>query len=106
MSTVNSISVPWPPLALDEAGWRNRLEDLATRAESLVGRPCTLQQSARLAMEMVALTWQAIGPETIAATCRASLLVGYPGVMASAPAALPAAAGGHRRGLRCAVLLG
>jgi hypothetical protein len=37
MSEPSMISVSWPPLALGEAGWRYRLEDLATRAESLVG---------------------------------------------------------------------
>jgi hypothetical protein len=77
----NSITVPWPPLALGEAGWRRRLEDLAGRAESLVGRYCTLQQTTKLALELVGLTWQAIGPETIAATCRASLLLGQPVIM-------------------------
>ena len=35
----NSITVPWPPLALGEDGWRRRLEDLAARAELLVSRP-------------------------------------------------------------------
>jgi hypothetical protein len=61
------------------------MADLAARAESLVGRYCTLQQSAELGLELVGLVWQAIGsPETVAATCRASLLVGYPGVVVGA----------------------
>jgi len=39
VSTNNTmISAPWPPLALGEAGWRYRLEDLAARAESLIGQ--------------------------------------------------------------------
>ena len=38
MSEPSMISVSWPPLALGEAGWRRRLEDLAARAESLIGQ--------------------------------------------------------------------
>ena len=37
------IEVIWPPLALGEAGWVRRLEDLATDAERLVGRTVGLQ---------------------------------------------------------------
>jgi len=39
-----------------------------------------------MAVEMIGLLWAAIGPETLAASCRASLAVGYPGLlMAAAP---------------------
>ena len=60
---------------------------LAERAQSLVGRKCTLQDSASLAVELCGLLWQVLGsPETVAASCLASLSVSYPGLlMASAP---------------------
>jgi hypothetical protein len=80
------LAVPWPPLQLGEAGWRRRLEAIADQAEALVGRPCALQQTAEMALELVGLIWPALGPETIAATARASLLLGQPVLMASAPA--------------------
>ncbi len=82
-----AITVAWPAAPLGEAGWRSRLDDLATKAESLVGRDCGPQQAAELALELVGILWPVIGaPETIAATCRASLLVGPPGIVAASPA--------------------
>jgi len=38
MSETTTINVLWRPLALGEAGWRRRLEDLAARDVSLVGQ--------------------------------------------------------------------
>jgi hypothetical protein len=67
--------------------WRTRLEDLATAAEAMVGRPSKLQDQARLAMMFAGLMWPALSPEVIAGSCRASLLLGPPGViLSSAPA--------------------
>ena len=87
MSTDNSITVPWPPLALGEAGWRYRLESIANQAEALIGRKVvSMQATAELALELFGLIWPAYGPETIAASARASLLLNTPVVMASAPA--------------------
>jgi hypothetical protein len=41
-----------------------------------------------MAMELVGLLWPVLGaPETVAATCRASLLVGAPGIVAASSAA-------------------
>jgi hypothetical protein len=80
MSSGTRISVDWPPAPLSESGWRRRIEELAVRAESLVGRPCSLQQTAELCMELVGLVWPALGEaSTVAATCRASLVMGRPG---------------------------
>jgi excisionase family DNA binding protein len=85
-SLTTTISVLWPAVQLSETGWRQRVEDLATRAELLIGRKCTLQQTAELGLELVGLIWPAIGPETVAASCRASLVMGAPGVLlASSP---------------------
>lgn len=79
-----TIAISWPAAPLSEAGWRTRLEDLATKAESLVGRPCSLQQTAELALELVGLLWPALGEaSTVAATCRASLVMGAPGCIVS-----------------------
>lgn len=81
-----TISVAWPAAPLSEPRWREQLTDLATKAESLVGQPCSLQDTATLALELVGLLWPVIGaPETIAATCRASMLVGPPGIVAASP---------------------
>ena len=80
------INVAWPPITLAEAGWRRRLEAISEQAEARVGRPCGLQQSAELALELVGLIWPALGPETVAATARASLLLGQPVLMATSPA--------------------
>ena len=84
----NTITVAWPPMPLGEPGWRTRLESLAEQAEALIGRKCSLSKTAGMALELVGLLWPVIGaPETVAATCRASLLLGAPGVlMATAPA--------------------
>ena len=54
------IEVPWPPLALNEQGWRHRLDDLATEAEQLVGKPVTLQRTAELGLQLVGLIWPAL----------------------------------------------
>ena len=84
----DSITVPWPPMPIGEPGWRTRLESLAEQAEALIGRNCRLTDTAGLALELVGLLWPVLGAaETVAATCRASLLLGAPGVlMATAPA--------------------
>ena len=88
MSNPGSISVAWPPTGLGEPGWRTRLECLATRSEALIGKHCRLSDTAGLALELVGLLWPVLGaPETVAATCRASLLVGAPGVVAASSAA-------------------
>ena len=82
-----TISVPWPPLQLGEAGWRYRLESIANQAEALIGRKVVgMQQTAELGLELFGLIWPAYGPETVAATARASLMLNTPVVMASAPA--------------------
>lgn len=81
-----TISVIWPPLALNDAGWLQRLDELATQAEELVGKPVTLQQTAELGLQLIGLVWPALSPETIAASCRASALLGVPVVMSTAPA--------------------
>ncbi len=88
MKTHDSLTVAWPPMPLGEPGWRTRLECLATRAEGLIGKHCRLSDTAGIALELVGLLWPVLGaPETVAATCRASLLLGAPGVlMATAPA--------------------
>ena len=72
------IEVAWPPLALGEKGWLQRLDDLAAEAEQLVGKPVTLQRTAELGLQLVGLIWPALSPETIAASCRASALLGVP----------------------------
>ena len=80
-----TISVLWPAVQLSETGWRQRVEDLAQRSEALIGRrQITLQQTAELGLEMIGLIWPAIGPETVAASCRASLAVGPPGLLMAA----------------------
>ena len=80
------IEVPWPPLALNDTGWIERLNDLAAEAEQLVGKPVTLQRTAELGMQMAGLLWPGFSPETVAASCRASALLGVPVVMSAAPA--------------------
>lgn len=49
----------------------------------MIGRAVNQRDLAQLALHWVGLAWPAIGPETIAASCRASLLVGAPGVVVS-----------------------
>jgi hypothetical protein len=47
-----------------------------------------MADTAGLALELVGLLWPVLGaPETVAATCRASLLVGAPGIVAASSAA-------------------
>jgi hypothetical protein len=84
----NTITVEWPALPIGEPGWRTRLESLAERSEALIGKDCSLHKTAGLALELLGLMWPVLGAaETVAATCRASLLLGAPGVlMATAPA--------------------
>ena len=50
----------------------------------MIGRKCTLQQTAELALELIGLLWPAVGPETVAASCAASLAVGPPGLLMAA----------------------
>jgi len=73
----------WPNGPISEAEWRQRMADLATEAEGLIGRRPTLQQACRLAMQWAGLAWAAMSPEVIAMSCRASLLpgMGPPGVV-------------------------
>ena len=80
------IEVAWPPLALNDTGWIERLNDLAAEAEQLVGRTVGLQRTAELGLQMVGLLWPGFSPETVAASCRASALLGVPILMSTAPA--------------------
>jgi hypothetical protein len=77
-----SITVSWPTSPLSDSEWAERLEDLAKQAEAMVGRRQTLQAQAELALAWFGVAWPVLSPETIAASCRASLLVGAPGVLA------------------------
>ena len=86
MAEPKVIEVLWPPAGLSEQGWRRRLEDLAADAELLVGRTVGLQQSAELALQCFGLLWPAMSVETIAASCRASALLGLPVLLSTAPA--------------------
>jgi hypothetical protein len=80
----DTISVSWPGAPLSESGWRRRIEELAVKAESLIGHRCSLQDTADLALRLTGLMWPVLGaPETVAATCRASLMLGAPGCIAS-----------------------
>jgi hypothetical protein len=80
------LTVSWPTAGLSEQQWRDRLTDLAERAEALMDMPCRLQDQATLAVHWLGLCWSGISPETIAGSCRASLLLGTPVVLSSAPA--------------------
>jgi hypothetical protein len=81
------ITLDWPATPLTEQQWRNGMEALAEAAEKMIGRTVNQRDLAQLALHWVGLAWPAIGPETIAASCRASLLVGAPGVIvATTPA--------------------
>jgi len=83
----NTISVPWPVSPMGELQWRRAVESLAEAAEAQVGRKSTLQEQARLAMWFAGLMWPTLSAEVVAGSCRASLLLGAPGVvMSSAPA--------------------
>lgn len=81
-----SISVSWPTAPLTEQQWRNHVEALALEAEGMVGKACGLQAQARLAVWWLGLCWPGMSPETIAASARASLLLGHNVVMATDPA--------------------
>jgi hypothetical protein len=84
---MTEISVPWPTAALTPEQWRRRVTDLAEMAESMIGkRKVPLQQQADLALWWAGLCWSGFGAETIAASCRASLLLGENVVMAADPA--------------------
>jgi hypothetical protein len=78
---MSSIEVSWPGSPLSESGWRTRVEALAVEAEAMVGRPCSPQAQARLAVWFVGLLWPTLSPEVVAGSCRASLLLGAPGVL-------------------------
>ena len=83
---MTTLEVPWPGAALSPKQWTDRLSDLASRAEALVGRPCSLQDQARLACEAFGLLWPAMGPELVAGSARATLLLQVPVVLNAAPA--------------------
>jgi hypothetical protein len=81
------ISMPWPRQPLTEQQWRAAVEALAEAAEAQVGRRPSLQDQAQLAMWFCGLLWPALSAELVAGSCRASLLLGVPGVvLSSAPA--------------------
>jgi hypothetical protein len=84
---MSEITVDWPSgAAMTPDQWKRRLEDLATQAERMVGKQCSLQDQAQLALTWLGLCWHGFSAETIAASCRASLLLGQSVVMAAAPA--------------------
>ena len=83
---ISEITIPWPSSPLSPKQWTDRLEALAEQAEALVHRPSTLQDQARLAVQWLGLCWSGMSPETIAASTRASLLLGTNVVMAADPA--------------------
>ena len=63
------------------------MEALAEAAEAQVGRRPSLQNQAQLAMWFCGLMWPTLSAELVAGSCRASLLLGAPGVvLSSAPA--------------------
>ena len=81
------ITLDWPQAPLSEVQWRARMENLAERAERLIGRSdITLQARARLACEWLGLAWSGFSPATIAASARGSLMLGENLVFAAAPA--------------------
>lgn len=84
----STITVYWPSGGtLSPEEWGQRLECLATRAECLVGRrDAPVQQRAAMAMEFMGLCWPSLSPEVVAGSCRASLLLNEPVVVAAAPA--------------------
>lgn len=83
---MSTIEVSWPSSPLSPKQWTERLESLAEQAEAMVGKPCSLQSQARLAVEWLGCCWSGMSPETIAASARASLLLGTNVVMATDPA--------------------
>jgi hypothetical protein len=72
----------WPPGRVEPDEWRELLETLAVDAEKMIGRPTSLETCAALAMRWASLAWCSFSPETIAASCRASLLLNEPVVAA------------------------
>ena len=78
-----TISVLWPSSALTPEQWRRRVTDLAELAEQMIGKKVTLQRQAQLALWWCGLCWSGFGAETIAASCRASLLLNQNVVMAA-----------------------
>jgi hypothetical protein len=84
---MTQITLDWPSSPLSEKQWRDRMEATAEAAEKMIGRTVSQLQLAQLVMHWIGVAWPAISAETIAASCRASLLVGAPGVVvATAPA--------------------
>jgi len=77
----NSITIPWPSAGLTEGQWRTRMESVAVEAERLIGRPGHQRELAQLVIHWIGLAWPAVSAETVAASARASLLVGAPGVV-------------------------
>jgi hypothetical protein len=82
--TVAELTIPWPDPStrLSENGWRERLTALALECEALIGRDVGMQHQARLAMQFAGLGWPGWSVEIIAASCRASVLLGQPVVVA------------------------
>lgn len=82
------ITLDWPTATLTPEQWLERVEALAEQAEEMIGRKhVSLQAQCRLAVEFVGLLWPALSAEVVAGSCRASLLLGAPGViLSSAPA--------------------
>ena len=74
--SMQELVINWPTAAITPQQWRERVEDLAAQAERMIGRRCTLQDLARLAVEWCGLCWSGFSPEVIAASARASLLLG------------------------------
>jgi len=84
---MTEISVPWPRHPLTEQQWSGAVEALAEAAEAQVGRRPSLQDQAQLAVWFCGLMWPTLSAELVAGSCRASLLLGAPGVvLSSAPA--------------------
>jgi len=84
--SAQEITIIWPTAALTPEAWRRRVEDLATQAESMIGKQCSLQDLAQLALSWAGLCWSGFSPEVIAGSARASLLLNQSVVMAAEPA--------------------
>jgi hypothetical protein len=88
MKGTHPLAGMWPPGRLELAEWRELLEALAVDAEKQIGLPGDLQAGCALALRWFGLAWPCLGPETIAASCRASLQLGEPpGVVVALPLA-------------------
>ena len=83
---MTEISVSWPTAPLSPQQWTARLTDLAERAELMVGRRCSPQAQATLAVEAFGLLWSGWSPELIAGSARATLLLQLPVILSTAPA--------------------